>query len=1267
MARDPSLLDSNQPLAIAPAQPVIAHVQLRDLLICPREQGVVDYIGPRAIVEQDMHTPGAPTRILSRLTFTPNSLTYLPVGVDDTLIAAGGQEKEIHLSLYTPHSSSASGSASVSSRSSRSRRTRQVWEYEDKLQGSINNSVLLTSLSLTKSNQSSVEPRVGVSNNDGTVRLYDVPMRVHNTKRKLKSVGEVRLDVAINHSSISPDGRTLLSVGDSNKIYFHQLTGSSSHITFEPITTLTIPPPDLAPFYAYHTSLTAAFSTAFSGTDPSSPWRARKASWRCGMGCDGRWEWGGGGTGGGEGGMFGNQRTNWWLSDDPWEWSRGKAPGWCVRSVKFNGGEGARMGKEVMAFTEHTSLVHLVDARTFETHDIIRVPTLLRPSNSSSSSGSRDPSSSNPPRRSASAAASGGSGGSATSGGSGISSSRRTSSSFSVPGTVGTAGADAGQAEGLTSTSTATTATTTAVAQARTQALAQAQAQIRDRVQAQAQAQAQRDQAQAQDRARTQRVLMRRGLPVSNTRAQMGLQIQVRVGSGPSGSGVGAGAGVGSSTAAGTTTTTATATNTRLPSPPPTTTVYQGLGQSQSQGQSHTHPPSPLRISSSSAGSGSGSTSQSPARTRTHTHTHTPGIVQALGDAFRISLPSSSSASLSSPTTPARTASGAGAGAGFGFGVGAGSSGSGQPTTPPRAATAANTISRASSYSPPASIGDSTWRTLGGGAVAGSRWSPSGTSPVPVSAPVFTPVFTPAGAGGAGAGGYGAGASGGEGSSTNTMTTRDEDEIDEDEDGDATPSLEDLIRRLREVQAREEERRKKEEEGIVVVPDLGDRDVENEVHALLAGHGIQSRFAGEGDHDDDDGGAAIAGVSVAAINDASNTPSPPPIVRPERSPGSASASSSSSGESEFGRMSDSAPILGPEDVNRLFEEVIQRRRARRARAHSRSPSPPSPNSWTMADPTSDDEGVNMVVIRVRHDDHDEPRGGQQQRQQREEVDGDGDVNMMDVDEIENDHDHEHAHAHHHQDTDDIEVDASEEEEDHDRVHHLVYALGGGTGLAANLAGGSASGAGGDMSLGRIWSTSTRKKGMGMITPFADAEEAWVWHYMEEEEDEQEGEEGDDHAGVEFEVEREGEEHDDEEEERGEDEEDEETGGTGSGATTSTSSRYGYAPRGGSRSASTSANNHNQYKPRLTPKSSSLSAAAARRYGYYEDLDLAGLCFDPWGERMYVAGVGVGGGGTCLAVVTGGERQENAEVGVGAVVEWGVRGAEKRWWVDEGWM
>jgi len=46
-----------------------------------------------------------------------------------------------------------------------------------------------------------------------------------------------------------------------------------------------------------------------------------------------------------------NSGASGWLSDDPWDWSRGgyRAPGWGVRSVKFGSGDS---GREVMTFTE---------------------------------------------------------------------------------------------------------------------------------------------------------------------------------------------------------------------------------------------------------------------------------------------------------------------------------------------------------------------------------------------------------------------------------------------------------------------------------------------------------------------------------------------------------------------------------------------------------------------------------------------------------------------------------------------------------------------------------------------------------------------------------------------------------------------------------------------------------------------------------------------------------------------------------------------------
>jgi hypothetical protein len=52
--------------------------------------------------------------------------------------------------------------------------------------------------------------------------------------------------------------------------------------------------------------------------------------------------------------------------------------------------------------------------------------------------------------------------------------------------------------------------------------------------------------------------------------------------------------------------------------------------------------------------------------------------------------------------------------------------------------------------------------------------------------------------------------------------------------------------------------------------------------------------------------------------------------------------------------------------------------------------------------------------------------------------------------------------------------------------------------------------------------------------------------------------------------------------------------------------------------------------------------------------------------MYVAGVGIGIGNPGRLVGMRGSLVSGEGVGMGAVVEWGVRGAEKRWFVDDGW-
>ncbi|KAH9831631.1 WD40-repeat-containing domain protein [Rhodofomes roseus] len=381
MARGIStLLTSTTPRALAPARVSIGHVQLRDVVICPHDKGLVTYPHHFSIVEHDIHAPNSAPRTLAELDFIPNSVSALPIpGTDDTVLAAGGQEAELYLSVFSSTSSGYS-STGIPRRPARGFGKKQ-WENKFTIEpGSINNSVSLTSINLTRSNESSVEPRLVVSNNDHTIKFFEIGMRRNKSNApRLQDGGQLKLDVAVNHSSISPDGRTLLCVGDSPDVFLYRIRGGA-HLSFDPISKLS-----LAPYIAnspyYYTpstlsinSVPASFSTAFSADGSkfvvgsqegavvvwdvrsTKPLKVMQTNKHRGLE------------------RIANGEASGYLYDQPWDWTRGagSAPGWGVRSLKFSP---SGVGREVLTFTEHTALVHVIDARTFEKEEIIRMPT----------------------------------------------------------------------------------------------------------------------------------------------------------------------------------------------------------------------------------------------------------------------------------------------------------------------------------------------------------------------------------------------------------------------------------------------------------------------------------------------------------------------------------------------------------------------------------------------------------------------------------------------------------------------------------------------------------------------------------------------------------------------------------------------------------------------------------------------------------------------------------------------------------------------------
>ncbi|KAL5498843.1 hypothetical protein ACEPAH_2198 [Sanghuangporus vaninii] len=335
-------LISSHPSSSAPAIVRISHVQLRDLIVCPAERGVLWYVGDNAILEQDIISNTPPQSIAS-LKFTPVTLSTLrlasscPGGKDVLILAAGGQDAELFLGMYLYHPRRTrqrkhqqnlyeppldtrpqetlhlSQDISIDAETDLDVKEEEqdehpgystsVWQHTSSLVGSINNNVLLYmpppplhEHDMYEDNEEDreVSPRLVVSNNDCTVKFFDVCLARKGLRRppalqrpqeraaaavdsrywrqdpgyayratyegegwekgservvRYERVGCLRLPVPVNHTSISPDGSTVLSCGDASTIYLHRIlpVRDGSTLLFEPLATYTIPPPTPLP------------------------------------------------------------------------------------------------------------------------------------------------------------------------------------------------------------------------------------------------------------------------------------------------------------------------------------------------------------------------------------------------------------------------------------------------------------------------------------------------------------------------------------------------------------------------------------------------------------------------------------------------------------------------------------------------------------------------------------------------------------------------------------------------------------------------------------------------------------------------------------------------------------------------------------------------------------------------------------------------------------------------------------------------------------
>ncbi|KAL0083395.1 WD40-repeat-containing domain protein, partial [Phycomyces blakesleeanus] len=164
--------------------------------------------------------------------------------------------------------------------------------------------------------------RLLVSNNDASVRVFSVP--------ELQLLQTIDFRTAVNHTSISPDETKMIVVGDDNKVHLFSITAAG---TFEPVSTMAAARDANFSVAWNHSSEKFAVASQ-DGTVHVWDIRSRDPLYRFGGG---------------------NVRQN------P---LKGAA-----RCVKFTQ-SGAI---DLLAFTEHVSHINIIDARTFNAQETIRV------------------------------------------------------------------------------------------------------------------------------------------------------------------------------------------------------------------------------------------------------------------------------------------------------------------------------------------------------------------------------------------------------------------------------------------------------------------------------------------------------------------------------------------------------------------------------------------------------------------------------------------------------------------------------------------------------------------------------------------------------------------------------------------------------------------------------------------------------------------------------------------------------------------------------
>ncbi|KAH8554405.1 WD40-repeat-containing domain protein [Umbelopsis sp. PMI_123] len=261
----------------------IHHWQLRDLLLCPENKKEVVFPYQNNVIQYNMETEKE-TFLLKDLTFAPTSIT-----ANSGYLAVGGQRSELVV-----------------------RELHGNWAITTTTGGSINNGVTVA--------ETNGDKRLLVSNNDETIKVFSIP--------SMHLIDSLCLPTAVNGVTVSPNGRHMVAVGDSNEVFVFNITSSGE--------------------YVHTASLCASKDSNFSCSWSHNSDKFAVASQD---GTVNVWD-------------MRSTIPLYSLGSKQSPNAKGAA-----RCVKFS----TSGAVDLLAYTEHVSYVNIVDARNFSTQQVLRI------------------------------------------------------------------------------------------------------------------------------------------------------------------------------------------------------------------------------------------------------------------------------------------------------------------------------------------------------------------------------------------------------------------------------------------------------------------------------------------------------------------------------------------------------------------------------------------------------------------------------------------------------------------------------------------------------------------------------------------------------------------------------------------------------------------------------------------------------------------------------------------------------------------------------